>query len=310
MSSRLWWHIYLVAIPLIAGLFILAACGEEVTRSTPTPTPMAVATPTSPPPTVTPVAVSPQVSQLVVAEGIDDKGQAVGVLDIFGTGTKAIYGVFKYAGFAKGTRVTFQWLLGGAVRYEKSDVWDKAPEGSSWTALTDPNGLPGGTYQVKIFVGDKEMASKSFLVVTAATATPQVVVRPTATPVPPPPATAGIVLTIQKYDYAQWGRPAGMDDPTKGCRDFNNAHPMRKLTASLRIENRSGQELREWFVYFYKPDGSPVYTCYQAYEGALNVIPPGQGRDITFTGYVEPNETVAYGIVRGNIGNSNRVYFP
>jgi len=309
MSSHFFWRIVLAVIPLGVGLLILAACGGEVAQ--PTPSPTKAATPTSLPPTATTVAASPQVSQLVVAEGIDDKGQAVGVLDLFSTGTKAIYGVFKYTGFAKGTRVTFQWLHGGAVRYEKSDVWDKTPEGSSWTALTDPNGLPGGNYQVKIIVGDKELASKSFLVVTPATATPvPPVAKPTATSAPAPPASAGIILTIQKYDYAQWGRPAGMDDPTKGCRDFNNARPMRKLTASLHIDNRSGQELREWFVYFYKPDGSQVYTCYQAYEGALNVIPPGQGRDITFTGYVEPHESVAYGIVRGNIGSSNRVYFP
>lgn len=148
------------------------------------------------------------------------------------------------------------------------------------------------------------------------TATP---VPPTATRVPPtatrvPPTStpvAGIVATIQKYDYAQWGRPAGMDDPSKGCGNSNNGRPVKKLTASLLIQNKSSKDMNDWYLSVYLPDGRRAYTCYYAYGGGMPAAPPGKSVEVTFAAFVELGETVGYAIVTDDeVGKSNRLTFP
>jgi len=137
----------------------------------------------------------------------------------------------------------------------------------------------------------------------------------TAEPAPstPPPAAAAppILVTIQKYDYSKWGRPAEMDDPNKPCGNFDNSRPVKKLTASLRVENHSDQAMTDWYASFYKPDGTAALTCYQGYDSGFPDIAPGKAVDITFSAYIEPNETISYGVVDdAQVGKSARLKFP
>ena len=131
---------------------------------------------------------------------------------------------------------------------------------------------------------------------------------PTLTPTPTTPANL-IEVVIREYSYSQWGRPAGMDDPQKPCGDFNDRRPVRKLTASLTVYNKSDKPMRRWTAIFVKPNGKRAYTCIQGYD-TLPVIPPGRSCQVTFSVFIEPNETIAYGVISdADVGTSNMLRF-
>jgi hypothetical protein len=102
-----------------------------------------------------------------------------------------------------------------------------------------------------------------------------------------------------------------MDDPSKPCGDFNNGRPVRKLTASLHVENHSSKDMVDWWALFYKPGGQRAYVCYQGYGSGFPAVPAGLSQDVTFSAYLELNETIAYAVVADNdLGFSNRLTFP
>lgn len=122
--------------------------------------------------------------------------------------------------------------------------------------------------------------------------------------------TGGIAVTIRGYDYSRWGRPAGMDDPSKPCGDFDDQRPVRKLTASVTVKNLSQQTMRDWSFYFRKNNGEWAYVCFQGYD-RIPDIPPGRSLEITFSAWMETNETISYGVVYDEkVGLSNIVEFP
>jgi hypothetical protein len=120
----------------------------------------------------------------------------------------------------------------------------------------------------------------------------------------------GLTVTTQKYDYSRWGRPAGMDDPSRPCGDFDDSRPVTKLTASLQVVNGTEKAMTDWGCFLFDAEGAPVYTCFQGYE-SLPEIPSGETLDITFSGFVEEGGEVAYGYVADeNLGASPRLAFP
>jgi len=133
-----------------------------------------------------------------------------------------------------------------------------------------------------------------------------------ATPGPTPTPTlltGQIEVVIREYSYSQWGRPAGMDDPKKPCGDFDDRRPVRKLTASLTVYNKSSQSMKRWTAIFVKPNGKRAYTCIQGYE-TLPAIPPGGSLQVTFSAFIESNEKVAYGVIQDTVlGLSNELAF-
>lgn len=147
--------------------------------------------------------------------------------------------------------------------------------------------------------------------VTRTLAPPTATPRPTATATLTPTQTAAPVLinvTVRKYTYQRWGRPDGMDDPKKGCGGYDDRKPVRMLNATVYVENRSGQSMNSWYMWMGKNTGKLAYVCF--YSG-LAPIAPGQGREITFAGFMEEGESIAYGIVVDDVvGKSNVVYFP
>jgi hypothetical protein len=156
----------------------------------------------------------------------------------------------------------------------------------------------------------------------AATATPSATPAPSATPPPtptagvvrgpawvPPEVDSAIAIHTRAFEYTRSGRPAGMDDPARGCNIFDDSRPVILLTATLRIYNRSDQEMRDWYAYFYTPSGTPLYTCHQAFE-QLPVLPPGHYVDVTFGAFMEEGGIKVRGHVFDRaVGRSNEVVF-
>lgn len=137
----------------------------------------------------------------------------------------------------------------------------------------------------------------------AGTSTPTLTIAPV-------PTAPRIAISIQKYDYSQWGRPEGMVKPNGICGHFDDGHPVKKLTASLHVVNKSGSAMKDWYGYFYKPDGNKGYTCYQGYDTVPD-IPAGGSLDITFSVYIESNEIIDRGYVYDSqVGRSNTLRFP
>jgi len=162
-------------------------------------------------------------------------------------------------------------------------------------------------------------------VVDTVTSTPTSTSTPkhTETPLPPTTANIGIAsltstpaplirVTINKYTYEQWGRPAGMDDPEKGCGNFDDSRPVRVLTVDLHIENVSRQDMKDWSAYFVNPDDDYLYVCYHPYDGKVfPIIPARESRDVAFKVFFEIDDSVAYGFVYDDVvGASALLTFP
>jgi S1-C subfamily serine protease len=245
--------------------------------------------------------------KVVIAQNVTVNGEIVVPTNTFPADTTEVWAYFTYINMKDGQSWGRKWLLDGDLVWEETEAWDGGATG--WIAyyLPDPDGLAPGAYEFVLYLGGKEVQRAKFTVGAAARPT-LVPSRATATPVPP--LAGGITVAIQKYDYSQWGRPEGMDDPNKSCGNFNNGRPVKKLTASLRVENKSGQAMNDWWGYFYKANGQAAYTCYQG-DSVFPSVPAGKGLDMTFVVYIEPNETVSYGMVVDEIvGTSNRLSFP
>lgn len=115
--------------------------------------------------------------------------------------------------------------------------------------------------------------------------------------------------------YQWWGRPLAMDKIGASCGDFDDRSRTLKLEASFIIENRSTQRLAaaDYRVQFYKADHTQVLTCFYLYRGASEAptIEPGKFVNITYMGYVEPHERIAYAqLITRQFGRANRIVVP
>lgn len=152
-----------------------------------------------------------------------------------------------------------------------------------------------------------------------ATATPTAVARPTRTPRPVVRPQAAITtradLRVDGMGYQWWGRPLAMDKAGASCGEFDDLSRTLKLEASFLIENRSTQALTasDYRVQFYKTDDTQALTCFYLYRGASEAptIKPGESVSITYMGYVEPHERVAYAqLITRPFGRANRIVVP
>lgn len=175
---------WLRVLILVTILLISGCTAQPAPTSTQAPPPVPTDTP-APTATSTPVP-PPKVTNLVLAEGVDEKGQPVGAGLTFGPLPKAVHAVFTYSGFVAGGLVTYQWLMAGETRQEKTEPWDKPPAGTASASLISASGLAGGSYEFRISLAKTPLASQVFTITSPATATP----TPTNTPLPAPTATA------------------------------------------------------------------------------------------------------------------------
>jgi hypothetical protein len=103
-----------------------------------------------------------------------------------------------------------------------------------------------------------------------------------------------------------------MVEPGKSCGDFDDSHPVRKLTAYLRVENRSSTAMTDWYFTVIKTNGATAYVCFYGYQGSQPFpdVPAGQTREVTFAVFMELGERVSYGVVEDSrVGKSARVTF-
>ncbi len=184
------------------------------------------------------------------------------------------------------------------------------------TATPEPPATPGATAAVAL--GRATSATP--------TATPSAKAVPsTAAPsaTPPPAAMSPIVVRgpawaapgvdtaiaihTRAYEYTPSGRPAGMDDPTRGCTPFDESRRVTLLTVTLRIHNHSGEAMRDWYASFTTPDGQPLYTCHQGLEHMPD-LPSGHYVDVTFGAFMEGGPVQVRGcVVDAALGRSNEV---
>lgn len=104
-----------------------------------------------------------------------------------------------------------------------------------------------------------------------------------------------------------------MTDPSRGCGEFDDRHPVRVLSVDLHIENESTEDMVDWYTYFANPNGDWHYVCYHAYDqgGLFPTVPAGKARDVAFKVFFELGDSVAYGIVLDKVvGSSERLSFP
>lgn len=158
-------------------------------------------------------------------------------------------------------------------------------------------------------------ATSSATATMAATRQPTTVpVRATNVPATVAPA-GGFEILAYRMGYDRWGAPAGMDQNVKTCGPFDNKRPMNRLEAALRVTNNTTAAMKdgEWWVYFYKPDGSEAFSCVWLYERGkpLPDILPGQSADFTFMAWVPRGERVAKIVLKhDDLGASNAIVVP
>jgi len=153
----------------------------------------------------------------------------------------------------------------------------------------------------------------------SATAAPTPSGTPAETPVPtpspgvvrgqawvPPGVTNSIVIHARAFEYAPAARPAGMDDPTAGCDASDESRRAVLLTATLRIYNRSGQTMRDWYAYFSAPSGQSLYICHQGFE-RMPELPSGHYVDVTFGVFMEKMERLRGYVFDRTVGRSNEI---
>jgi len=100
-----------------------------------------------------------------------------------------------------------------------------------------------------------------------------------------------------------------MDDHGRGCGPLDEGRQVILLTATLRIYNRSSQEMRDWYACFVTPSGQSLYTCHQGFE-RMPALPPGHYVDVTFGAFMEGAPVKVRGYVFDRaLGRSNEVQF-
>jgi hypothetical protein len=129
-------------------------------------------------------------------------------------------------------------------------------------------------------------------------------------PAAPTKTNAGIVVEMYRSGYAQWGRPAGMNDPRQGCQPFDDSQPVWQFQAALKVTNNTQYPMKRWLPLAVKRDGQPAFGCIYSYQ-SMPEIAPGASVDITVDWYIEKSEAIAYLIVVDlDLGRSSRVPTP
>ena len=126
---------------------------------------------------------------------------------------------------------------------------------------------------------------------------------PTANPVPTPTPTrlpAAWAVTDQALDVSAWGRPI-----QGSCFFYDDGDPITRWQAGLRIENVSSAEMRDLRVTFFD-GGKPLRTCFHGYGGSMPVIPPADGRNISFFAFAEKGQLVTSVLIEA-MGQSRRM---
>ncbi len=92
------------------------------------------------------------------ADSVQEAAAAPGVNSL-SAGTETLYGVFDWQSFAPGTLWTLRWLVDGSVFYEQTQPWLLDQDGQNYIVrLSNPEGIPDGTYSFELLVGPVRLA--------------------------------------------------------------------------------------------------------------------------------------------------------
>ena len=124
------------------------------------------------------------------------------------------------------------------------------------------------------------------------------------------PTNNNIVISLYRSGYAQWGRPAGMDDPRKGCQGFDDGRPVWQFQAVLKVTNNTKTPMQRWAPLAQTRSGKLAFGCALAYDKSPQLA-PGTSGDITVEYYIEKGDAIASLFVFDlDQGRSNRLQTP
>jgi len=114
----------------------------------------------------------PSFGDLTVAMGVEPDGTPIlGREDEqpFGSTTKIVYAIFKYAGLTEGLPWRVVWTRNGEEIEEEARLWDPeavATKDTHWVALYLESGDPlgGGTYTVSLSIEDEPQTETTFII--------------------------------------------------------------------------------------------------------------------------------------------------
>ncbi len=144
-----------------------------------TPSPAAVVTPATRTPVAerpTPTLISTSIPQtvaegspfsnLVLARGIDENNQPVSQGSQFPTGDRPVYLFFSYKDIEPGTRWGHMWVKEGEELGRTMSTWpaEWGTVGTGWVYYAPGDDYGPGLYEAHLLVGDKTVASVSFIV--------------------------------------------------------------------------------------------------------------------------------------------------
>ena len=127
----------------------------------------AVGTPASAPavaPEVTPVGGG-AFSAFTFAAGSTKDYEPVDPRTNFPEGVTSVFAVYTYEGMKKGTPFVWHWYLNG-TEYLKGTpaTWDSDESGGGWRRLYNPEGLPAGSYELRLYISDQLRQKDTFTV--------------------------------------------------------------------------------------------------------------------------------------------------
>jgi len=104
-------------------------------------------------------------------------------------------------------------------------------------------------------------------------------------------------ILVQNSGYERWGMP--VDE----CKTFDDKNPVRNFKASLKITNTSKQTISGWAtVPMLSDDGAPIRSCYYGYNGIFDPLPSGASREVTYSYYLKPHQSVRGVFVIADVG--------
>jgi hypothetical protein len=114
---------------------------------------------------INPRETQARLGDIVFSPEVDENDQPLGPTRQFVEGTDEVYATFSFTGVAPDASYYTVWYHNGAVDLATPyENWEFGESGTSWFRLWFEDGLPGGDWQLDIYVAGHLMASGEFTV--------------------------------------------------------------------------------------------------------------------------------------------------
>ncbi|AFZ67664.1 S1C family serine protease [Deinococcus peraridilitoris] len=133
---------------------------------------------------------------IVIAQKMNEQGEAVGAGDVQPTGSTSIAGIFRYAGLQDGMNWGQVWTYNGQPAWgdPRGSTWESGAQGTFGVSLgaKPGQGLPDGTYELQLYLAGQLVQKRAFSIGGAAATPPA--------PPQPDPAQAGVSVSGRLID--------------------------------------------------------------------------------------------------------------